>query len=219
MPARHHLHAQRLHDALRQMPLVAVLRGITPSEVAPVGQALWDAGFRVMEVTLNSPDPFTSIQQLRAAVPHAVVGAGTVLEAEDVAKVRAVGGELIVAPDFNPAVAQAVAEQGMSYLPGVVTPSEAFAALRAGAHGLKFFPSDMVPPEAIKAMRAVLPADAWVLAVGGITPEKMAAYFKAGANGFGTGSNLYAPGRPVADVSERAKALVAAVSTARSPTT
>lgn len=208
--------ALRLHAALAEMPLVAVLRGITPSEVAAVGQALWAAGFRVMEVTLNSPEPFDSIARLRAAVPQAaVVGAGTVLQADEVAKVKAAGGELIVAPDFCVAVAQATQTQGLAYLPGVVTPSEAFAALRAGAHGLKFFPSDMVPPEAIKALRAVLPPNSWTLAVGGITPNKMAAYLQAGASGFGTGSNLYAPGRAVADVAERAAGLVRALRVAQ----
>lgn len=205
----------RLHAALRETALVAVLRHITPAEVSAIGTALWAAGFRVMEVTLNSPDPFESIRRLRAAVPDAVVGAGTVLEPEQVAQVKAAGGELIVAPDFNPAVAAATQAARLAYLPGVATPSEAFAALRAGAHGLKFFPSDMVPPSAIKAMRAVLPPDAWVLAVGGITPEKMSDYLAAGANGFGTGSNLYAAGRAADDVAERARGLVSALRLAK----
>jgi 2-dehydro-3-deoxyphosphogalactonate aldolase len=203
--------AQRLHAALTEMPLVAVLRGITPPEVPGVANALWQAGFRVMEVTLNSPEPLESIARLRQAVPQAVVGAGTVLEGPEVAQVGQAGGELIVAPDFNPEVARAAAAQGLAYLPGVVTPSEAFAALRAGAHGLKCFPADMVPPEAIQAMRAVLPPGTWVLAVGGITPEKMPPYLRAGASGFGTGSNLYAPGRPVAEVARRAIDLVGAL--------
>jgi 2-dehydro-3-deoxyphosphogalactonate aldolase len=206
---------QRLHAALAEMPLVAVLRGITSAEVHDVAKGLWHSGFRVMEVTLNSPDPFESIARLRQAVPEAVVGAGTVLEGAQVGLVKQAGGELVVAPDFNPQVAQAAATESLAYLPGVVTPSEAFAALRLGAHGLKFFPSDLVPPEAIKAMRAVLPPSTWVLAVGGITAEKMPAYLKAGANGFGTGSNLYAPGRSAEEVARRAHELVGALQTAR----
>ena len=180
-----------LRQHLAQCPLVAILRGISPAQAVPVGQVLWDAGFRVIEVSLNSPLPLRSVALLRQALPDALIGAGTVLAVADVHAVKAAGGQLVVAPNCNLQVIKAAVVAGMVCLPGVATPTEAFAALEAGAHGLKIFPAEMVPPSAIKAMRAVLPADCVILPVGGIGPHNMAAYRQAGANGFGLGSALY----------------------------
>jgi 2-dehydro-3-deoxyphosphogalactonate aldolase len=148
-----------LRQHLAQCPLVAILRGVSPEQAVPVGQVLWDAGFRVIEVPLNSPLPLRSIALLRQALPDALIGAGTVLSVADVHAVKAAGGQLVVAPNCNLQVIKAAVGAGMVCLPGVATPTEAFAALEAGAHGLKIFPAEMVPPAAIKALRAVLPAD------------------------------------------------------------
>lgn len=181
--------------ALQQLPLVAILRGLPPTDAQAVGAQLHGAGFRLLEVPLNSPDPLASIATLARLHPDAVVGAGTVMTASDVAAVHAAGGRLIVSPHFDARVVEAAAALGLVCLPGVATPSEAFAALAAGATGLKLFPAEMIPPAAVKAMRAVLPADVLLFPVGGIAPLNMAAYRAAGANGFGIGSALYQPGR------------------------
>jgi 2-dehydro-3-deoxyphosphogalactonate aldolase len=180
---------------LPSVPLVAILRGIQPSEVLAVGQALVDAGWHMIEVPLNSPQPLASIAALTAAFPHLLIGAGTVLRPEQVHDVHKAGGKLVVAPNFNEEVVRTAVDLGMTCLPGVFTPSEAFAALEAGASGLKLFPAEMIPPAAVKAMRAVLPASTLLLPVGGITASNMGAYFAAGANGFGIGSALYTPGK------------------------
>jgi 2-dehydro-3-deoxyphosphogalactonate aldolase len=197
--------------ALAACPLVAILRGITPAEAVPVGQALVDAGFRILEVPLNSPDPLASISALAHAFPGAWVGAGTVLQRRDVGPVQAAGGRLIVAPNFDEDVVLEARDLGMAALPGVATPTEAFAALAAGATGIKLFPAEMIPPAAVKALRAVLPRDALLLPVGGITPGNMASYLAAGADGFGIGSALYSPGLAAEAVSERAHAFTAAL--------
>lgn len=194
----------RLHEALAALPLVAILRGLTPAEAPAIGAALVDSGFRLIEVPLNSPRPLDSIARLAQAFPQALVGAGTVLSAEAVREVRAAGGQLIVSPNFDPAVVREAVALGLACLPGVMTPSEAFAALAAGAHGLKLFPAEMVSPAVVKALRAVLPRGVPVLPVGGITPAGMAAYLAAGASGFGIGSALYAPGKSAAAVREAA---------------
>lgn len=196
---------QRLAQALTALPLVAILRGITPAEALPVGQALVDAGFRLLEVPLNSPQPLDSIAALAEAFPQAVVGAGTVLQAEQVQAVAQAGGQLIVAPNTDVDVLFAALDRDLVCLPGVATPTEAFAALAAGAHGLKLFPAELVSPAALKAMRAVLPAHTPLLPVGGIAPETMAAYRAAGASGFGIGSALYRPGMTAADVALQAQ--------------
>ncbi|HUR90555.1 MAG TPA: 2-dehydro-3-deoxy-6-phosphogalactonate aldolase [Ramlibacter sp.] len=193
-----------LHSALAQLPLIAILRGIRPDETPSVGQALDEAGWRVVEVPLNSPEPLKSIALLSRAFPQLLVGAGTVLHAEQVHEVHKAGGRLIVAPNFNAEVVSAAVDLGLQCIPGVVTPSEAFAALDAGATALKLFPAEMIPPAAVKAMRAVLPASTVLLPVGGITAANMAAYLAAGASGFGIGSALYAPGKSAADVKESA---------------
>lgn len=197
-------------SAFTRCPLVAILRGLTPREALPVGRALAGAGFSVIEVPLNSPDPLQSIRILADALPDAVVGAGTVLTTAQVRDVHAAGGRLVVAPNFDAAVVQTARALGLDCLPGVATATEAFAALAAGATGLKLFPAEMIPPAAVKALRAVLPRDAKLLPVGGITPDNMGTYRAAGADGFGIGSSLYAPGLDAAAVGESAQRFRAA---------
>ncbi len=196
--------------ALRACPLVAILRGLTPAEAVPVGRALWDAGIRILEVPLNSPDPLRSIAALAQALPDALVGAGTVLQRSQVGPVQAAGGRLVVAPNFSPEVVREARDLALACLPGVLTPTEAFAALQAGATGLKLFPAEMASPAALKALRAVLPPDTLVLPVGGIGVANMGAYRAAGASGFGIGSALYKPGRSAAEVGSLARDFVAA---------
>lgn len=197
----------RFAAASAQLPLVAILRGLTPAEAVPIAQALYGAGFRLIEVPLNSPEPLRSIAAIRAALADdALVGAGTVLSVQAVAQVRAAGGELIVMPHADTAVIRAAKASGAICVPGVATPTEAFAALDAGADALKLFPAELITPAALKAMRAVLPATTALYPVGGITPEGMAAYRTAGAAGFGLGSALYVPGRAAHDVAQRARA-------------
>ena len=196
--------------ALRQLPLVAILRGLTPAEAPAVGDALIEAGFRLLEVPLNSPDPLESIALLRARCPDALVGAGTVLTVRQVDEVREAGGELIVSPNFDAAVVAETARRGLVSLPGVATPSEAFGALAAGASGLKLFPAEAASPAVAKAWLAVLPRGTRLMPVGGIGPCDMAAWRAAGATGFGIGSALYKPGKSAAAVGEDARAFVAA---------
>ena len=196
---------------LEQMPLVAVLRGITPPEIDAIGSVLAAAGFRILEVTLNSPQPFESIRRLADGFgDRCLVGAGTVTSPDEVTQVRAAGGRLIVMPHSDAAVIREAARQGMVCLPGVATPTEAFAALAAGADALKLFPAEQLPPAVLKAWRAVLPGDALLLPVGGIAPATMAPYWAAGARGFGTGSNLYRPGASVEAVRAAAAAFAVA---------
>ena len=199
-----------LASALQQLPLLAILRGITPAEALAVGQALVDAGWALIEVPLNSPQALDSIQALAAAFPQALVGAGTVLDVGQVRAVAAAGGRLMVSPNTNPGVIAEANRLGLACLPGVATPTEAFAALAAGAQGLKLFPAELLTPPVLKALRAVLPAGTLMLPVGGITPENMAAYRAAGAAGFGIGSALYKPGMAVADVARQAARFAAA---------
>ena len=196
-----------LADFLTPLPLVAVLRGISPPEVPDVADALTGAGFHVLEVTLNSPDPYDSIRALTARCgATCLVGAGTVIDPSDVARVREAGGRLVVMPHADVAVIREAKRQGMVCVPGVATPTEAFAALAAGADGLKMFPAEALPPAALRAWRAVLPKPTLVFAVGGMRPDNLLPYREAGADGFGTGSNLYKPGVPAADVREAALA-------------
>lgn len=184
-----------LADFLSPLPLVAVLRGISPPEVPGVADALTGAGFRVLEVTLNSPDPFDSLRALTARCgATCLVGAGTVIDPADVARVRDAGGRLIVMPHADVAVIREAKRLGLVCIPGVATPTEAFAALAAGADALKMFPAEALPPAALKAWRAVLPKRTLVFAVGGMRPDNLEPYWEAGADGFGTGSNLYKPG-------------------------
>lgn len=204
-------HLDRFDAALAELPFVAILRGLRPDEAEPIGNALVEAGFRLLEVPLNSPDPLRSVERLaRRLGGTAVVGAGTVLRADAVAEVEAAGGTMIISPDTNAAVIGAAAERGLVSLPGIATPSEAFAALRAGATALKLFPAEGASPATLKAMRAVLPPGTRVLPVGGITPETMAPWIGAGAAGFGLGSALYRPGDTAGSVGDRARAFAAA---------
>lgn len=192
--------------SLDTLPLVAILRGIAPGEADAVGEVLYAAGWRLLEVPLNSPQPLRSIERLALRFPDAVVGAGTVRTAGEVRQVHAAGGRLVVCPHFDARVVEAAAKLGLVVLPGVMTPTEAFAALDAGATGLKIFPAEMVPPAAVKALRAVLPREVLLFPVGGITPEAMAAFRAAGASGFGIGSALYKPGTAAQAVAAGARA-------------
>lgn len=200
-----------LDPALQQLPLVAILRGVRPNEVEAIADALHAEGFRVIEVPLNSPQALDSIARLARRMPaDALIGAGTVLSAEAVREVQAAGGKLIVMPHADVAVIREAKACGLACVPGAATPTEAFAALQAGADALKLFPAELVTPPAVKALRAVLPQALRLLPVGGITPETMAPYRRAGAAGFGLGSALYAPGMSAADVATRAQAFVQA---------
>lgn len=185
---------QKFDTALTQLPLIAILRGLQAHEALAMGEALSSTGWFLIEVPLNSPDPLTSIATLASSLPQALVGAGTVLTPADVRNVHAAGGQLIVSPNFNPAVVREAVRLGLVCLPGIMTATEAFAALEAGATGLKLFPSEMISPSVVRALRAVLPADTRLLPVGGITPENMHSYLAAGASGFGIGSALYKSG-------------------------
>ena len=202
---------RRFDAAMAHLPLVAILRGLQPDSAVDIGRALYGAGFRVIEVPLNSPEPMRSIAALRSALPaDAVVGAGTVLNVDAVADVQAAGGELIVMPHADTRVIAAAKSSGLSCVPGVATPTEAFAALDAGADALKLFPSELVTPAVLKAMKAVLPPQVRLLPVGGITPPGMRAYLDAGAAGFGLGSALFTPALDAEAVRANALAFVAA---------
>lgn len=199
-----------LEPYLKDLPLIAILRGVTPDEIVAVGRALYDAGFRVIEIPLNSPQPFESIRRLTAELGEScLIGAGTVLTEAQVAEVDAAGGRLIVSPNANLAVIRASKAAGLVSAPGVATPSEGFAALDAGADSLKLFPAEQLGPAVVKAWRAVFPKELALLPVGGITPDNMGPYVAAGANGFGLGSALYKPGLSAAQVSANAQAFAA----------
>lgn len=201
-----------LKTALARCPLVAILRGIKPDEVASVAAALIDAGFAMIEVPLNSPDPFASIARLAHQFGDlALIGAGTVMTPTQVNDVNAAGGRLIVMPHADTEVIRAAKAARMVALPGFATPTEAFAAIQAGADGLKLFPAEASPPAVLKAMKAVLPPDMPILPVGGITPDRMAPYHQAGAAGFGLGSALYKPGDTAKDVAIAASKFIAAL--------
>ncbi len=196
--------------ALRELPLVAILRGLKPAEAPAIGDVLVEAGFRLIEVPLNSPQPLDSIALLRKRFPAALVGAGTVLTAPQARDVAAAGGELVVAPNFSRAVVVETIGLGMVSLPGVMTPTEAFAALEAGAHGLKLFPAELASPAVVKALLAVLPKGTALVPVGGIAADTLQAWHAAGAAAFGLGSSLYKSGDDAATVRTKAAAIVAA---------
>ncbi|MGB7244028.1 MAG: 2-dehydro-3-deoxy-6-phosphogalactonate aldolase [Sulfitobacter sp.] len=197
--------------------IIAILRGVQPDEAVPICQSLIDAGIDRIEVPLNSPAPLKSIALMAQAFGHdATIGAGTVLSTDDVASVAAAGGKMIVSPDANASVIAASKAAGLASYPGVLTPTECFAALRAGADGLKIFPSFLMGVEGLKAIRAVLPPDTETYAVGGVGPDNFADWLAAGAAGFGIGSGIYKPGLSAQDVAARAKDIVAAYDAATS---
>jgi 2-dehydro-3-deoxyphosphogalactonate aldolase len=195
-----------------ECPLVAIIRGVTPEEAEATARALYEGGIRIIEVPLNSPDPLTSIRTIADTLgANALVGAGTVLTVDDVEQVKQAGGRLVVSPNMNPDVIRATVDSGIVSCPGTFTPTEAFAAIRAGATVVKLFPAEGASPKVLKAMRAVLPQDATLLVVGGITPESMGDWTVAGANGFGLGGGLYKPGQTREETLAKARAYVEAL--------
>ncbi|MBA3576138.1 MAG: 2-dehydro-3-deoxy-6-phosphogalactonate aldolase [Sphingomonas sp.] len=208
------MNARELFDRyFGQCPLVAIIRGVTPEDAAGIGRALFDGGIRIVEVPLNSPEPFASIERIAAELGEdALIGAGTVLDPADVQRVKAAGGRIVVSPNSNPDVIRATVAAGMVSSPGIFTPSEAFAALDAGAHALKLFPAEAASPKVVKSIRAVLPKDVPLLVVGGVTPDTVGAWMGAGANGFGLGGGLYKPGQSADETLEKARAYVEAAS-------
>ncbi len=205
-------HIAAFNEAFAKCPLVAILRGVKPDEVEAIGEALVSAGFTLIEVPMNSPEPLDSIARLaKRFAGRAQIGAGTVLSVDQVAAVEAAGGTMMISPNANLDVIAATAAKGLVSLPGIFTMSEAFAALEAGATALKLFPAEAASPKVLKAMRAVLPKDARVLPVGGIAPDNMGPWLEAGAPGFGLGSALYKPGMSAEEVGANARAFVAAL--------
>ncbi|MFL6829859.1 MAG: 2-dehydro-3-deoxy-6-phosphogalactonate aldolase [Sphingomicrobium sp.] len=204
---------ETLHVYLDECPLIAIIRGVTPDEAEAIGDAVFDAGIRIIEVPLNSPEPLDSIARLSAHFgDRALVGGGTVLKTHSVADVRASGGRIIVAPNTNCDVIAAAASEGLVSCPGYFTPSEAFAALDAGATALKLFPAEAASPDVLKAQLAVIPNGVPMIVVGGIKPDNMQPWREAGATGFGLGGGLYKPGQSPAETAERARAYVAGLS-------
>lgn len=201
--------AQELERRLSECPLVAIIRGVTPGEAVAVGEALHAEGIRIIEVPLNSPEPLESIRLLAQSLgDRALVGAGTVLDPVDVQRVADAGGRLIVSPNTYAPVIEATVRAGMVSAPGFFTPSEAFEAVRAGAHALKLFPAEAASPAVVKGQLAVLPKQIPLLVVGGVTPQNMRPYLDAGARGFGLGSGLYKPGQSPDQVRSQARAYV-----------
>ena len=201
--------SELLRTYLDQCPLVAIIRGVTPDEAEAIGDAIFEGGIRIIEVPLNSPDPLKSIERLAKRFgERTLVGAGTVLKPDDVARVRDSGGRIIVSPDTNTEVIAAAAAAGLVASPGYFTPSEAFAAIRAGATALKLFPAEAASPAVLKAQLAVIPRHVPVLAVGGIKPDNMRPWLDAGASGFGLGGGLYQPGQSPEQTLANARAYV-----------
>jgi 2-dehydro-3-deoxyphosphogalactonate aldolase len=204
--------SELLRRHLDQCPLIAIIRGVTPDEAADIAEAIREGGIGIIEVPLNSPDPLRSIERIASRCGEGtLVGAGTVLRPEQVGQVKDAGGRIIVAPDTNSDVIAATAAAGLVSCPGYFTPSEAFTALRAGAHGLKLFPAEGASPAMLKGQLAVIPKDIPVLAVGGISPDNMQPWLDAGATGFGLGSGLFKSGQSAADTLAKARAYVAGV--------
>jgi 2-dehydro-3-deoxyphosphogalactonate aldolase len=202
--------SQDIRDYLNVCPLVGIIRGVTPDEAEAVGAAIFEAGIRIIEVPLNSPDPLASIKRLADSLgDRALIGAGTVLEPAQVAEVKAAGGRLVVSPNTNPSVIRATVEAGLISSPGYFTPSEAFSAIAAGANALKFFPAEAAMPAVLRAQKAVLPSDVPLIVVGGVKPDTLRPWLEAGADGFGLGSGLFVPGQSPAVTAEKALAYVA----------
>ena len=194
---------------MERMPLIAILRGVKPTEAAEVARTLVDAGFKIIEVPLNSPDPYDSIRAIADECGNDVlVGAGTVMSPQQVREVKVAGGRLIVMPHSDAEVIVAAKTEGMIAAPGIMTPTEAFAALKNGADALKLFPAEGSPPNVLKAMLAVLPAGTSVVPVGGIDPDNLASYWNVGAKGFGLGSALYKPGKAMDEIASDASRFV-----------
>ena len=194
-------------SAIEKHPLIAILRGIKPTEVVDVAEILIEKDFKIIEIPLNSPDPIRSIELLTHNFEnHAIIGAGTVLDEASIRSIAEAGAKLVVMPNGNGIVVKAAKDRGLIAIPGIATPSEAFAMIEAGADALKLFPAEGIPPSVLKAMKAVLPSTVPILPVGGITPEKMNDYLKAGAIGFGLGSALYKPGMTLRDIRKNAEA-------------
>lgn len=202
--------SQDIREYLSVCPLVGIIRGVTPDEAEAVGAAIFEAGIRIIEVPLNSPDPLASIKRLADSFgDRALIGAGTVLEPSQVAQVKAAGGRLIVSPNTDPSVIRATVAAELTSSPGYFTPSEAFTAIAAGAHALKFFPAEAATPAMLRAQKAVLPSDVPLIVVGGVKPDTLRPWLEAGADGFGLGSGLYVPGQSPAVTAEKALAYVA----------
>jgi 2-dehydro-3-deoxyphosphogalactonate aldolase len=203
-----------LNRYLAECPLIAIIRGVKPDEAEAIGDAISEGGIRIIEVPLNSPDPLNSIERLAKRFGNSVlVGAGTVLHAADVSRVSSAGGRIIVSPDTNVDVISATAAAGLVACPGFFTPSEAFAAIRAGATGLKLFPAEAATPAVLKAQLAVIPKEVPIMVVGGVKPDSMRPWLEAGATGFGLGGGLYRPGQSAAETLEKARAFVAGLKT------
>ena len=202
--------SENIRHYLQQCPLVAIIRGVTPDEAEGIGAAVFEAGIRIIEVPLNSPDPLASVRRLADSLgDRALIGAGTVLDPSQVSEVQAAGGRLIVSPNTDPSVIRATVAAGLISSPGYFTPSEAFTAIEAGAHALKFFPAEAATPGVLKAQRAVFPKDAPLIVVGGVKPDSLGAWREAGADGFGLGSGLYKPGQSPAETAEKARSYMA----------
>ena len=194
-------------SAIKKHPLIAILRGIKPTEVVDVAEILIEKDFKIIEIPLNSPDPIRSIELLTHYFEnHAIIGAGTVLDEASIRSIAEAGAKLVVMPNGNGIVVKAAKDRGLIAIPGIATPSEAFAMIEAGADALKLFPAEGIPPSVLKAIKAVLPSTVPILPVGGITPEKINDYLKAGAIGFGLGSALYKPGMTLRDIRKNAEA-------------
>lgn len=204
--------SELLSQYLNECPLVAIIRGVTPADVESIGEAIFEAGIRIIEVPLNSPEPLDSIERLSAKFgDRALIGGGTVLRWSEVHEIKTAGGRLIVSPNTNVEVIAETVKSRLVSCPGYFTPSEAFAALAAGATGLKFFPAESASPAVLKAQRAVLPRDLPVIVVGGVQPDVMQPWVDAGATGFGLGSGLYKPGQSAEETAQRARAYLAAL--------
>ena len=194
-------------SVIEKHPLIAILRGVKPTEVVDVAEILIEKDFKIIEIPLNSPDPIRSIELLTHYFEnHAIIGAGTVLDEASIRSIAEAGAKLVVMPNGNGIVVKAAKDRGLLAIPGIATPTEAFAMIEAGADALKLFPAEGIPPSVLKAMKAVLPSTVPILPVGGITPEKMNDYLKAGAIGFGLGSALYKPGMTLRDIRKNAEA-------------
>jgi 2-dehydro-3-deoxyphosphogalactonate aldolase len=203
---------QLFEAAFAECPLIAIIRGVTPNECEAIGEALYEGGIRIIEVPLNSPDPLVSIERLSSKFgDKALVGAGTVLRPEQVLEVAQAGGRIIVSPSMNAEVIRTSVAAGLYSCPGYFTPSEAFAALEAGAHALKLFPAEGASPAVVKAQRAVLPRDVPLIVVGGVGPTNMSPWLEVGANGFGLGSGIYRPGQTPEETLTKARAFRAAL--------